>query len=138
MTGDRVTGSPFDLSKCSLELVVGEGLNLAAVVADEVVVMLAAGVHRLEARGAGADVDALDESVLAQLLENAVDAGNPDAAALRAQLVEDFLGGQAAVLSPEQLDDRSAGTAVSVPLRLKRGDGGFGPGARLGRGAHGA
>jgi hypothetical protein len=25
-----------------------------------------------------------------------------------------------------------------VPLRLKRGDGGFGPGARLGRGAHGA
>ena len=138
MAGDRVTGSPFDLPQGSLELVVGEGLNLAAVVADEVVVMLAAGVHRLEARGAGADVDALDESVLAQLLENAVDAGNPDAAALRAQLVEDFLGGQAAVLSPEQLDDRSAGTAVSVPLRLKRGDGGFGPGARLGRGAHAA
>jgi hypothetical protein len=25
-----------------------------------------------------------------------------------------------------------------VPLRLKRGDGGFGPGARLGRGVHGA
>jgi hypothetical protein len=25
-----------------------------------------------------------------------------------------------------------------VPLRLKRGDGGFGPGARLGRGAHAA
>ena len=138
MAGDRVTGSPFDLPKCLLKLVVGEGLNLAAIVADEVVVMLAAGVHRLEARGAGADVDALDESVLAQLLEDAVDAGNPDAAALRAQLVEDFLGGQAAVLSPEQLDDRSAGTAVSVPLRLKRGDGGFGPGARLGRGAHAA
>ena len=138
MTGDRITGSPFDLPKCSLELVVGEGLDLAAVVADEVVVMLAAGVHRLEARGAGADVDPLDESVLAQLLEDAVDAGNPDAAALRAQLVEDFLSGQAAILSPEQLDDRSPRTAVSVPLRLKRGDGGFGPGARLGRVAHGA
>jgi hypothetical protein len=25
-----------------------------------------------------------------------------------------------------------------VPLRLKRGDGGFGPGARLGRGTHAA
>ena len=138
MAGDRVTGSPFDLPQGSLELVVGEGLDLAAVVADEVVVMLAAGVHRLETRGAGADVDALHESVLAQLLEDAVDAGNPDAAALRAQLVEDFLGGQAAVLSPEQLDDRSTGTAVSVPPRLKRGDGRLGPGARLGRGAHGA
>ena len=138
MTGDRVTGSPFDLPQGSLELVVGEGLDLAAIVADEVVVMLAAGVHRLEARCAGADVYALDEPVLAQLLENAVDAGNPDAAALRPQLVEDFLGGQAAVLSPEQLDDRSTGTAVSVPPRLKRGDSGFGPGARLGRGAHGA
>jgi len=138
VTGDRITGSPFDLPIRSLELVVGEGLDLAAVVADEVVVMLAAGVHRLEARGAGADVDPLDESVLAQLLEDAVDAGNPDAAALRAQLVEDFLSGQAAILSPEQLDDRSPRTAVSVPLRLKRGDGGFGPGARLGRGAHGA
>ena len=138
MAGDRVTGSPFDLPKCSLELVVGEGLDLAAVVADEVVVMLSAGVHRLEARGASADVDALDESILAQLLEDAVDAGNSDAPALRAELVEDFLGGQAAILSPEQLDDRSPRTAVSVPPRLKRGDGGFGPGARLGQGAHGA
>ena len=138
MTCDRVTGSPFDLPKRSLELVVGEGLDLAAVVADEVVVMLAAGVHRLEARGAGADVDALDESVLAQTLEDAVDAGNPDAAALRAQLVEDLLGGQAAILSPEQLDDRSPRTAVSVPPRLKRRDGGFRPRARLGRCVHGA
>jgi hypothetical protein len=116
---NRVAGSPFDLPQCSLELVVGEGLDLAAVVADEVVVMFAAGVKGLEARRAGADVDALDEPVLAQLLEDAVDAGNSDAAALLAQLVEDFLGGQAAVLSPEQLDDRSARSAVSVALRLK-------------------
>ena len=119
MPGDRVTGSPFDLPQCSLELVVGEGLDLATVVADEVVVMLAAGVNGLEARCAGADVDALDESVLTQLLEDPVDAGDPDTAALGAQLVEDFLRGQAAVLSSEQLDDRSPGTAVSVPLRLK-------------------
>ncbi len=68
--------------------------------------MLAACVNRFEARRAGTDVDALDKPVLAQLLEDAVDARDPDAAVLRAQLVEDFLGGQAAVLSPEQLDDR--------------------------------
>ena len=119
MAGNRVAGSPFDLPQCSLELVVGEGLDLAAVVADEVVVMFAAGVKGLEARRAGADVDALHEPVLAQLLEDAVDAGNSDAAALRSQLVEDFLGGEATVLSPEQLDDRSARSAVSVALRLK-------------------
>jgi hypothetical protein len=119
VAGDRVTGSPFDFPQRSLELVVGERLDLAAVVADKVVVMLTAGVKGLEARRAGADVDALDEPVLAQPLEDAVDAGNSDAAALRSQLVEDFLGGQAAVLSPEQLDDRSARAAVSVAPRLK-------------------
>jgi hypothetical protein len=119
VAGNRVAGSPFDLPQCALELVVGEGLDLAAVVADEVVVMFAAGVKGLEARRAGADVDALHEPVLAQLLEDAVDAGNSDAAALRSQLVEDFLGGEATVLSPEQLDDRSARSAVSVALRLK-------------------
>ena len=101
MAGDRVAGSAFDLPEGALELVVGECLDLAAVVADEVVVMLAPGVDRLEARGAGADVDALDEAVLAQLLEDAVDAGDPDATAFRAQLVEDLLSGQAAVLAPE-------------------------------------
>jgi hypothetical protein len=84
-----------------------------------VVVVLAACMNGLEARRARADVDALDKTVLAQLLEDSVDAGNPDAPALRAQLVEDFLGCQAAVLSAEQLDDRSPGAAVSVPFRLK-------------------
>ena len=81
--------------------------------------VLAACMNGLEARRARADVDALDKPVLAQLLEHAVDAGNPDAAAFRTQLVEDLLGGQAAVLSPEQLDDRSPGATVSVPFCLK-------------------
>ena len=130
MAGDRIASSAFDLPEGALELVVRECLDLAAVVADEVVVMLAAGVDRLEARCAGADVDALDEAVLAQLLEDAVDAGDPDAAAFRAQLVEDLLRGQAAVLAPQQLDDGAAGAAVSVPLRLQRGNRRLGPGAR--------
>jgi hypothetical protein len=78
--------------------------------------VFAAGVDRLEAGRAGADVDSLDEAVLAQLLEHTVDAGDPDWAALRAQLVEDLLGRQAAILSAEQLDDGAPGAAVSVPL----------------------
>jgi hypothetical protein len=47
--GDRVPGSALDVVQGSLELLVGERLDLAAPVADQVVVMLAAGVDRLEA-----------------------------------------------------------------------------------------
>lgn len=118
MAGNGVAGSAFDPAQSPLELVVCERLDLAAVVADQVVVMLAASVDRLEARGAGADVDALDEAVLAQLLEDPVDARDPDAAAFGAKVVEDFLGGEAAVLAAEQLDDGAPRTAVSVPPRL--------------------
>jgi len=132
MARDGVAGPAFHLSQSALELIVGESLDLAAVVADEVVVVLPIHVDRLEARGAGADVDALDEAVLTQLLEDAVDAGDPDAAAFRAELIEDLLRGQATVLTAEQLDDRAAGAAVSVPLRLQRGNRRLGPGIRCG------
>ena len=82
MAGDGVAGSALDLVQDALELVVGEGFDLAAVVADEVVMMLAVRVDRLEAGRAGADVDPLDEPVLAQVLEYAVDARDSDPAAL--------------------------------------------------------
>src|SRR6266566_4189432 len=98
--------------------------------------MLPARVDRLEAGRAGADVDPLDEPVLAQLLEHAVDAGNPDAAVFRAQLIEDLLGGQAAILASQQLDDRAAGAAFSVPLRVQGSDRRLGPGAHLGWSGH--
>src|SRR4051812_15887931 len=119
MAGDGVAGSAFDLAQGPLELIVCECLDLAAVVADEVVVVLTAGVDRLETRRAGADVNALDEAVLAQLFEDAVDARDPDTAAFRAKLVEDLLGGEAAVLATEQLDNRAAGPAVSMALRVQ-------------------
>ena len=56
----RVAGAPLDVVQLALELVVGERLDLAAAVADEVVMVLAVGVDRFEARRARADVDALD------------------------------------------------------------------------------
>src|SRR2546430_6347925 len=83
--------------------------------------MVSVRVDRLEAGRAGADVDPLDEPVLAQLLEYAVDAGDSDPAALGSELVEDLLGGQAAILAPEQLDDGAAGAAVLMPPRLPPG-----------------
>src|SRR2546430_15566980 len=75
--------------------------------------MVSVRVDRLEAGRAGADVDPLDEPVLAQLVEYAVDAGDSDPAALGSELVEDLLGGQAAILAPEQLDDGAAGAPGS-------------------------
>jgi len=136
MAGDGVAGSALDLVQGALELVVGEGFYLAAVVADEVVMMLSVRVDRLEASGAGADVDPLDEPVLAQVLEYAVDARDSDPAALGPQPIEDLLGGQAAILAPEQLDDGAASAAVSVALRLQGGDRRVGP--RIGLRGHSA
>ena len=60
MAGDRVAGAALDVSQRALELVVGERLDLAAVGADEVVVVLPARVGRLVAGGALAELDALD------------------------------------------------------------------------------
>src|SRR5256886_268357 len=117
VAGDRIAGPALDLVQGALELVVGEGLDLAAVVADEVMMMLSVRVDRLEAGRAGADVDPLDEPVLAQLLEYAVDARDSDPAALGSELVEDLLGRQAAILAPEQLDAGAAGGPVSMPPR---------------------
>src|SRR5438034_449766 len=99
--------------------------------------MFAPRMDRLEAGRPGADVDALDEPVLAQLLEDAVDARDPDAAPLGAEPIEDLLGGQAAILAPEQLDDGTTGPTVSVALRVQRGKCRVGPG-RLGHGANGS
>ncbi len=41
MSGNRVTGSSLDPAQRALELVVGERLDLAAIVADKVVMMIA-------------------------------------------------------------------------------------------------
>ena len=84
MAGDRVARPAFDLAQGALELIVGERLDLAAVVADEVVMVLAPGVDRLEAGRPGADVDPLYEAVLAQLLEHSIDARDPDRATVGA------------------------------------------------------
>ena len=65
-------------------------------------------------RDAGADVDPLHETVLAQQVEYAVHAGDPDLSALRPEGVEDLLRRQAAVLPAEQLDDGPPGDAVSA------------------------
>ena len=82
--------------------------------------MVAAGVDRLVAGDAGAEVDPLDEALGGEELEHAVDARDPDPPVRGPEPVEDLLRGQAAVLSAEQLDHRAAGAAVPQTFALQR------------------
>lgn len=100
-----------------LERGVLERLDLPAVVADKVVMMVAAGVGRLEARDAVSEVDALDESQVGHAVERAVDARNPDSTAARADAIVELVRREAAVLLAEELDDDAASASAS-PARL--------------------
>ena len=103
-----------------LEAVVGELRDAAAVVADNVVVVLAAGVRGLVARGAVAHVEAVHEAEAVEHLERAVDARDADACVVGPQLVGDLLGGGAAVLPRERVDDARARGAGAEALALQR------------------
>ncbi len=81
--------------------------------------MIASRVRRLEACDSVTELDALDEAELDELVESAVDACDPDPAAILADVVEDLLGRPAAGLNAEMLDDSPTRPAIAEPLRLK-------------------
>ena len=121
MAGNRVPRPALDLAQHGLELFVGEGLDLAAAVADEVMVVLAGAERRLVPCDAGAEVDPLHEPVLGELVEHPVHGGDADPAALAPEPVEDLLRRQAAVFAAEQVDDRAA-RAAAAALRFECGE----------------
>lgn len=88
-----------------LEGEIVEGLDLPARIADEVVVVRAVRVRRLEPGDAVAEVDPMDESEVGELLEDPVDARDADLPPLAPQGVEELLRGAAALLSGEVGDD---------------------------------
>ena len=102
-----VAASVRDALDRRLEAGVLERLDLPAVVADEVVMMVAARVGRLEACDAVAEVDPLHEPERVHTFECAVDARDSDTAAARAHFVVDLLRRQTAILLAEELDDES-------------------------------
>ena len=107
--GDTVEGN--------LEPLVGEGLHPPAVVADDVVVVLAVRSPGLEARRPGSEIDPLDEPHLHEHVERAVDAGEADGPTGGASAVEHFLRRQAARFGTEETDHRSARAATAeTPL----------------------
>jgi len=98
-----------------LERGIGERLDLAAVVADEMVVMIAVRVRGLVPCDAVADVDTLYEPQIGELVDGPVDAGNPSLAPVRPDAVEDLLRRETAALLAEMLDDGVARAALAEP-----------------------
>jgi hypothetical protein len=89
--GHGVAAPVADARNRRLERWVLEGLDPAAVVADEMVVMVALRTGRLEARHTVAEVDALHEAELVEALERAVHGRDPRPGALRPNAVVDLL-----------------------------------------------
>src|SRR4051794_9064676 len=114
-----------------LECGILERLDRAAAPADEMVVVLAAGVARLVARDTVAHLDAVDEPELVELLERAVDARQADGAIER---VFDVARADGAVLAAERVEHGAAGAAAPVTGLLQARLGLFGP--TVGVGAH--
>jgi hypothetical protein len=111
--GHHVAASVGDALDRRLERGILEGLDLPAVVAHEVVVMVAAGVRGLEACEAVAEVDALDEPERVHALECAVDAREADAHPASSRLLVDLVCREATVLLAEQFDDDPASPAAA-------------------------
>ena len=98
VSADLVSEALAETVDEALELRIGEGVALAAALADRVVVMLAGRVRGLEARGS-VDVEAVDQAQGREHLERAVHAGQPRRAPVRlTKAVVDLLGAQAAAL----------------------------------------
>ena len=112
----------------ALERGIGERLDLAAVLADHVVVMVAARRGGLEAGDPVADVDALDETEVREHLEHAVDRGDPHRAVARTQVVVDLLRARTAVLLRHQVEDGGAGAAGTEAGLAQRDVGVLAPG----------
>jgi len=124
--GDGVVQAAREPVDRVLERLVLERGHLAAAVADDVVVVMAAGQRRLEA-GGGAHVDAPHEAEPRQQVERPVDARDAGLPPVRAQAVEHLLGREAAVLSCQQVDHRGPRTAAAVAAAAQLGDRVLGP-----------
>ena len=110
-----------------LERRILERLDLAAVVAHEVVMMVAADEGRLEPGHAVPQVDPLDEPELVEPLERAIHARDADARPSGAHEVVDLLRGQAAVLLAHELDHEPPGCSAAPAQLAKTPEGGVRP-----------
>jgi len=114
--GNRVATRTCDALQSGLEPRVLERLDLAALVADEMVVVLASRVGALEARDTVAEIDPLHEPRVDEPFDGAVHAGDPHPAAFGAHAVVDLLHRQAAVLPAHEVDDDPPRSTAAAAL----------------------
>ena len=107
---DAVAQVASDPIERLLQSAVCERLDLPAVVAHQVVMVLAARQQRLVARCVG-ELEPLHELQPDELVERAIDAGQPDPAVLGAERIEDLVRAQAALLGGEERDHELPGPA---------------------------
>ena len=81
MARDGEARFPLDAPERGLELVVGERLDAAALVADEVVMVIVRDLDALVVRAAVAEVELLHELLLGEEVDDAIDARDADLAA---------------------------------------------------------
>jgi hypothetical protein len=113
----ELTAEPLERG---LEPGVLERCDLAAALADDVVVVLPVGMRGLVAGYALTHLEPLDELHTGQQIERAIDTRDTDMTTVGPQRVEDLLGTETAVLGREELDHRRPGPArpVARPTKL--------------------
>ena len=114
MLVDSVAGRPGRAVDRTLQARIGERLDLAAVAADEMMMMVTAWAKRLIPGDAVARIDAFHQPELRERVERAIHARDPDWTPGRAEPVVDLLGAQTAVLALEQADDRLPRAAAAI------------------------
>jgi hypothetical protein len=114
----EVASAPEPLDR-ALETAILERHESAAAVAQEVVVMPAAGVGWLVAGNPGAEVEAVDESELLELFQGPVDAGAANDVPPAAEFAFDLVGADCARSGPEALDHGPPRRSLLVASRRK-------------------
>src|SRR5512132_279448 len=112
----REVGTLRELENRRLQLVVFERDDAAALLADDVMVVMAPWVDPLVASGVTADVNPLDQPQPVELIERSVDGRAADVR----QLPVDLERGQGAALVPEDLHDLPP-AAATPEARLRQG-----------------
>jgi hypothetical protein len=123
MSCDPVADFPGHAVDRPLETLVLPGLDLAAVGADDVVMVIAARQRRFVACSLITDVDALDEFELREQVEDAVHARDTDGPPRSPRLLMDLLRRETAPLAAEQLDNGGPSSAATEAGVAEDGEG---------------
>ena len=107
MLGAANAEPPGHAVESPLEGRVAERLDPSAVVAHEVVMVIAVGRGPLETRDAVSDLHTLHDPERRERLDDPVNARDPDSSPVLSDAVVDLLRGPAALLDVEVLNDRT-------------------------------